>query len=208
MLNSVAIGALLILGAIVLQQLRDGGPAQLSRWVKAKAFNSAEPAPPGKLIGTLGGPDRVAGTPLTPGGAAAPGSLAHPTPGAPAPTGGQRFGAPRSYGGHRGADFGIPIGTPVHAAAAGTVTHAGAGGGYGQLVKIAHPGNIETRYAHLRTGGIRVRVGEQVTAGQVIAESGNTGVSTGPHLHFEVRCGSAPKDPMARIGRPLAQVCN
>lgn len=95
---------------------------------------------------------------------------------------------------HAGIDFGVPIGTPVYAAADGTVVRAGAASGYGIAVYLQHADGVITRYGHLsRT---TVSVGDTVTAGQQIALSGNTGVSTGAHLHFEVRPGDVPTNPV------------
>lgn len=86
---------------------------------------------------------------------------------------------------HHGIDVAVNTGTPVRAAARGRVSFAGWNGGYGYLVIIDHGNNIETRYAHLSR--ISVKVGQYVERGTVIAYSGNTGNSTGPHLHFEIR---------------------
>lgn len=88
---------------------------------------------------------------------------------------------------HAGDDFGAPCGTPLYAAAAGRVVFAGASGGYGNLVVIDHGGGISTAYGHMERGGIAVGQGQSVGAGQRIAAVGNAGVSTGCHLHFEVR---------------------
>lgn len=88
-------------------------------------------------------------------------------------------------GSHNGLDFGIPEGTPIYAAAGGVVIRAGMDStGYGLHVRLQHEG-FATIYGHLRSTA--VKAGQQVKAGQVIGESGNTGNSTGPHLHFEVR---------------------
>jgi len=86
---------------------------------------------------------------------------------------------------HYGIDIAVNTGTPVKAAARGRVSFAGWNGGYGYLVIIDHGNNVETRYAHLSR--IAVQVGQYVSRGSVIAYSGNTGNSTGPHLHFEIR---------------------
>lgn len=100
---------------------------------------------------------------------------------------------------HYGLDLAVPIGTPIYAAANGTVTHAGSMGTYGILVIIDHGNGVETRYAHLsRTA---VRVGQRVSRGQLIAYSGNTGNSTGPHLHFEIRHRGQAVDPEQYLKR-------
>jgi murein DD-endopeptidase MepM/ murein hydrolase activator NlpD len=86
---------------------------------------------------------------------------------------------------HYGADISAPTGTPVVAAHDGVVLTAGSSGGYGNLVTVAHNGGVETRYAHL--SAINVKEGQRVTAGARLGAVGSTGLSTGPHLHFEVR---------------------
>lgn len=98
---------------------------------------------------------------------------------------------------HNGTDFAAPIGTPIYATADGVVTHAGWSSGYGRLTKIQHEFGIETRYAHQNR--IRVSVGERVSRGQHIGDIGNSGRSTGPHLHYEVRVGGRPVNPMIYI---------
>ncbi|MDQ0844263.1 MULTISPECIES: M23 family metallopeptidase [unclassified Streptomyces] len=91
---------------------------------------------------------------------------------------------------HSGQDFAVPIGTPVKAAGAGTVVKAGPNGGgdgpaYGNAIVIKHNNGKYSQYAHLSK--INVNVGAKVKTGQNIAKSGNTGNSSGPHLHFEIR---------------------
>jgi len=105
---------------------------------------------------------------------------------------------------HNGVDYGSAIGTPVYAIARGTVVYAGAsrlkfpdgepaGGGY--IVRLRHKVNgewITSSYMHLKKGSIKeagIKVGDKVVEGQKIGESGNTGESTGPHLHFEIQRG-------------------
>ncbi|WFE98332.1 M23 family metallopeptidase [Micromonospora sp. WMMD987] len=89
---------------------------------------------------------------------------------------------------HAGIDFALPAGTPIHAAAAGTVVKAGdAGDGYGISVFLDHGNGYLTHYAH--QGSLKVAVGDRVGVGQVIGYEGSTGDSTGPHLHFEVHQG-------------------
>lgn len=85
---------------------------------------------------------------------------------------------------HEGMDFSANIGTPIYATGNGTVTKAGWQSGYGKIVKINHGYGYETWYAHMNK--IDVRVGQKVVRGEVIGEVGNTGKSTGPHLHYEV----------------------
>ncbi|MFE9954435.1 M23 family metallopeptidase [Micromonospora sp. NPDC005299] len=97
---------------------------------------------------------------------------------------GQRWGTL-----HAGIDFAMPAGTPIHAAAAGTVVKAGdAGDGYGNSVFIDHANGYLTHYAH--QSRLIVAVGDKVKAGQVIGYEGATGDATGPHLHFEVHKGA------------------
>ncbi|GEM_PF-5465966 len=100
---------------------------------------------------------------------------------------------------HKGIDIANAIGTPILAAAAGVVTYTGWDeGGYGQLIEIEHPDGSMTRYGH--NNRILVRRGEQVEQGQQIAEMGNTGYSTGPHLHFEIHpAGQEAVNPMAYL---------
>ena len=98
---------------------------------------------------------------------------------------------------HSGTDFAAPIGTPIYTTADGVVTFAGWSSGYGRLIKIQHAFGIETRYAHLNA--IRVQVGEKVSQGDRIGDMGNSGRSTGPHLHYEIRIGGSPLNPMTYI---------
>lgn len=87
---------------------------------------------------------------------------------------------------HRGVDFAAPTGTPVYAAANGTVISAKRERGYGLIVRLRHAGGVETRYAHLSRFARAMRPGRQVRQGAVIGAVGSTGMSTGPHLHYEV----------------------
>ncbi|MBQ3163787.1 MAG: M23 family metallopeptidase [Lachnospiraceae bacterium] len=95
---------------------------------------------------------------------------------------------------HKGVDWALPIGTAVVASNAGTVTKAGWASGYGYAVYIKHADGRETRYAHLSK--VLVKAGQTVSQGQRIALSGNTGRSTGPHLHFEIRINGVAVDPL------------
>lgn len=106
------------------------------------------------------------------------------------------FGA---NGGNEGINIAVPEGTPVKAAEAGTVTYAGSEvKGYGNLVLIRHENGFVSAYAH--NGSLNVKRGDQVKRGQVIATSGQSGNVTSPQLHFEIRKGATPVDPMKHLG--------
>jgi murein DD-endopeptidase MepM/ murein hydrolase activator NlpD len=98
---------------------------------------------------------------------------------------------------HQGLDLAAKMGTPVTAAAAGTVVEAGAAGNYGNLVRVRHADGFETRYAHL--SAIGVKVGDKVEPGQQLGNVGSTGLSDGPHLHFELRKAGAAVDPVGLL---------
>jgi len=103
-----------------------------------------------------------------------------------------RFGV-RSRGTHTGLDIAAPKGTPIKAAAGGTVTYSGYKGSYGNLLVISHGNGVTTYYAHCSV--LNVKAGQSVSQGQVIALVGSTGNSTGPHLHLEVRVNGVAKNP-------------
>ncbi len=98
---------------------------------------------------------------------------------------------------HEGIDMAGPVGTPIHATGDGVVTFAGRKGAYGNLITIQHELGTETRYGHLNRIG--VKVGQRVSQGEHIGDMGNTGRSTGPHLHYEVRMKGRAVDPMSFI---------
>ena len=106
------------------------------------------------------------------------------------------FGSARGnqLGFHTGVDFSAPTGTFVGAAAHGVVIQAGWEGSFGYLVTVDHGGGVLTRYAHL--SHIDVFLGETVTPGDLIGFVGNTGLSSGPHLHFEIIMGGTFVDPL------------
>jgi murein DD-endopeptidase MepM/ murein hydrolase activator NlpD len=95
---------------------------------------------------------------------------------------------------HSGIDFRGPVGSPVHTTAPGVIVKAGRHGGYGKLVEVRHENGVTTRYAHLSM--IAVRAGQKVKRGDMIGKLGNTGRSTGPHLHYETRVGGRAIDPL------------
>ncbi|MFC9796624.1 M23 family metallopeptidase [Streptomyces sp. NPDC057695] len=112
------------------------------------------------------------------------------------PVGGYTLSASYNQGGamwahkHSGQDFAVPVGTPVKVAGSGTVVKAGPNGGgdgpaYGNAIVVKHANGTYSQYAHLSK--IKVHIGQKVLVGQQIALSGNTGNSSGPHLHFEIR---------------------
>lgn len=94
---------------------------------------------------------------------------------------------------HEGQDFAAPRGTPILAAASGIVTEARYISGYGKMVEVNHGQGVTTRYAH--ASSILVKQGDLVEQGQMIARVGSSGISSGPHLHFEVRVADHPLDP-------------
>jgi murein DD-endopeptidase MepM/ murein hydrolase activator NlpD len=161
--------------------------------------------PPGSSLFLYGNPRGLARPEPT---APEPVAVPEPAAGAPAPSEkqaplrwplaaprltsrfGKRWGRP-----HEGVDMGAPIGTPVYAAAAGSVIYSGDQvRGYGNMVVLKHAEGLVTVYAH--NSRLLVRVGDAVTEGQEIARVGDTGRSTAPHLHFEVRRRDTPVDPI------------
>lgn len=95
---------------------------------------------------------------------------------------------------HRGVDIAVSIGTPVYSGIKGKVTFAGRKGNYGNLVEIERDDGIKVRYAHLNS--IDVVTGQKVSDGEKVAETGNTGMSTGPHLHYEIIIDENPVNPL------------
>lgn len=100
---------------------------------------------------------------------------------------------------HEGTDFAAPMGSPIRAASSGRVVFSGWANGYGKVVIIEHQKGLRTLYAH--NSQLIVRKGESVGKGEVISRSGNTGNSTGPHLHFEVQVNGRPENPLNYIKR-------
>jgi murein DD-endopeptidase MepM/ murein hydrolase activator NlpD len=104
---------------------------------------------------------------------------------------------------HAGIDFGAPLGTPVHATADGVVVLAGLANGYGREIIISHGHDIKTCYGHL--SGLVVTEGQEVTRGQVIGYVGDSGRSTGAHLHYEVRIHNTPVNPYKYLRTTVIQ---
>ncbi|MGL5866083.1 MAG: M23 family metallopeptidase, partial [Dermatophilaceae bacterium] len=116
------------------------------------------------------------------------------------------FGPRSSPGGigstyHRGIDLAPGCRAPIWSAKGGQVVRAGPAAGLGNVIEVDHGGGITTRYGHMYDDGLLARVGDQVSAGQQIAEIGNTGNSTGCHLHFEVLVNGQQVDPEAFLGQ-------
>lgn len=108
---------------------------------------------------------------------------------------------------HKGTDFGAPIGTPIFAAGSGVIEEIGFSGGYGRYVKIRHANGVKTAYGHMSRFNPRLYRGAKVNQGEVIAYVGNSGRSTGPHLHFEVIMNNRQVNPLSvkmPSGRVLA----
>ncbi|EGL82763.1 Peptidase M23 [Caldalkalibacillus thermarum TA2.A1] len=142
--------------------------------------------------GSAGGSGSSSGASSSASAPSSGGQLAWPVPGYPINSAyGMRWGRM-----HWGVDMAAPRGTNIVAAEDGIVStvvsgcregNSSCGGGFGNYIVITHPGGIDTLYAHILEGGVLVSEGQRVSRGQVIAKVGNTGSSTGPHLHFEVR---------------------
>jgi len=103
----------------------------------------------------------------------------------------------KKYRPHHGVDYGAPVGTPIESAGSGVVKYAGWKGGYGNYVEIKHSNGYSTAYAHLSRMGRGVRTGAKVDQGQVIGFVGMTGLSSGPHLHYEVKVNNRLINPLS-----------
>jgi murein DD-endopeptidase MepM/ murein hydrolase activator NlpD len=105
---------------------------------------------------------------------------------------------------HEGLDFAAPPGTPIYAASDGVVAAARMERGYGRTVRIRHPGGVETVYAHMSRFARNLKPGDRVRQGDVIGAVGSSGMSTGPHLHYEIRLAGRAQDP-ARAALPAGE---
>ena len=159
-----------MLGAdIVRDPIALGSPLPVAPMIRARY--------PGAVPASVAGPSEPSRWPLDDPGYITRG-LSPPAPGAEP---------------HQGLDIAVPIGRPVRAAGGGTVLQAGDQAEYGQFVLLEHPGGYQTMYGHLSR--ITVAMGQPVDARQVIGLSGNTGRSSAPHLHFEIRQGGQLVNP-------------
>lgn len=107
---------------------------------------------------------------------------------------------------HRGVDIAAPSGTPVTAVEDGVIMRAGISPSYGRYVEVKHEGGLTSFYAHLGRIDRHAKAGVAVSGGTVIGRIGSSGVSTGPHLHLEIRRGATPLNPTAFIGREFFNV--
>jgi murein DD-endopeptidase MepM/ murein hydrolase activator NlpD len=159
--------------------------------VELNSVTLAEPKAQIELVGTKPKPVQSSYSPASGSYVGGNGILSNPM---------ARMELSSGYGGarrHKGADFRNPQGTPIYAAAEGTVTFAGWYAGYGYMVRINHGGGLETWYAHCSV--LNVSSGQYVGRGQQIAQVGATGQASGYHLHFEVRVNGAAQNPMAYL---------
>jgi murein DD-endopeptidase MepM/ murein hydrolase activator NlpD len=165
----------------------------------------AEEVGPGKLIYLLEGTAAVepAMPPSVPAAAPAPVPAASVRVGLRWPLEARQVVVASPFGAregrpHEGIDLAAAVGTPVYAAADGRVVYAGDGiRGYGNLIVLQHAGDLVTVYAH--NAALLVHQGDPVRAGDRVALVGQSGRATGPHLHFEVRQGQIPRDPMSYL---------
>jgi murein DD-endopeptidase MepM/ murein hydrolase activator NlpD len=104
---------------------------------------------------------------------------------------------------HQGIDFAAPTGTPIYAAADGVVISAKRERGYGLIVRIRHASGVETRYAHMSRFGRNIGAGRRVRQGAVIGAVGSTGMSTGPHLHYEILVRGRAVNPARHVQPPV-----
>lgn len=195
-LNYTEAAAGLFLAVVAFAALRNAQAGTLRQWLASKFLNRGEGTPGSTAPPTAGGGISSPPTPAAGGG----GQFADPVPGG---TTLSVWGDPRDGGArrHQGIDIGAPRGTPVLAAASGTVKYSTYSGRCGLGVSIDHGGGWRTVYCHLASSD--VARGDTVTRGQRIGTVGNTGnaQTTPPHLHFEIRHNDAPVNPQALIGR-------
>lgn len=181
-------------------QIAQGAGIPLDDLLELNGLKREQVLEPGRLVFVLSAPAAGTSSATAAPPPSVPASERSPTSGAPLrwplakPVLTSPFGA-RWGREHEGIDMQAATGTPVLAAAAGEVLYAGDKvRGYGNMVVLQHAGDVLTVYAH--NSAILVRMGDRIAVGQEIARVGSTGHSTAPHLHFEVRRGQVPHDPM------------
>lgn len=161
--------------ASMLQGIKDAAEAQRAKNYSAPVVSGSQGGAPNANVGST---QNFSGQFKTSG------SKVNPVTGRTS----QGWGKSRikyAAGRHTGVDFGVGVGTSVRSAANGIVSWVGSQGAYGNTIKVRHPDGYTTLYGHL--SGYSVKPGQKVKAGQSIGRSGNSGRSTGAHLHFEVR---------------------
>ncbi len=109
---------------------------------------------------------------------------------------------------HEGVDIAAPTGEPVHVTLTGVIARTGVSSSYGRFVEVRHEDGLSSFYAHLKSAAAHLRRGRAVEAGQVVGYVGDTGHSTGPHLHFEIRRDGAPLNPEMFIDHAFATAAN
>jgi lipoprotein NlpD len=180
-----------------LEAIAGRADVPLADLLEVNGLTDAAEARPGRMIFVLASPSQAAPPPVE---AAAPPPLATTRTPLRWPLATPRIVVASPFGTregrpHEGIDLPAPIGTPVFAAADGRVVYAGNGiRGYGNMIVVRHTGDLLTVYAH--NSVLLVAQGQPVRAGDRIARVGQSGRATGPHLHFEVRAGQIPRNPM------------
>jgi murein DD-endopeptidase MepM/ murein hydrolase activator NlpD len=112
----------------------------------------------------------------------------------------------KRYRPHHGVDYGAPVGTPIEAAGSGRVVYSGWKGGYGNYIKIKHNNSYSTAYGHLSRIKKTIRKGRRINQGDIIGYVGSTGISTGPHLHYEVYLGKRLVNPLGIKSAPVGRI--
>lgn len=190
-MDTFASAILLLIGLVAFGNYKNG---TLPDWLKSKFLNASDP-PPASPFEVSSSSTTNSGPNLTLTGlGGALGGLLTPVVGAITGV----FGEDRGSHNHKGIDYAVGIGTPVKVARGGVIKYAGNMSGYGLTVDVDHGAGYSTRYGHLSQ--IRVNIGQSVAAGETIALSGNTGRSTGPHLHFELHKNGSAIDPTPHLG--------
>lgn len=181
-----------------LEEIAKRADVPMADLIEINGLADAADARPGRVIFVLASPGQAAAASTDDGAALPPLALSGAALRWPLASGRIVVGSPfgtREGRPHEGIDLPAPVGTPVFAAADGRVAYAGNGiRGYGNMIVVRHAGDLLTVYAH--NSVLLVTPGQPVRAGDRIALVGQSGRATGPHLHFEVRSGQIPRNPM------------